>query len=284
MTNESVAQLLEKLTNGNYIQAQLVDRRSPSFPPNWKAGLVDRTLGKDAPWGDVNLAWTLLQNGKIEEGRELLRRLCKHQPNIRANLALGAFELVREPEDRTESSRLLGELAQRFPNACEFHALRTIGLFDRSPRLAHESYRKNSRDGDSVLSKYLDDLQEVCISDIQWRIIFGKVGDSLESFAVQSIYKGVAMLLLRKQREGLLMFAKGYQQSDQMPDFYERHHGLKLTESQRASLIAMFGVCCLQGLQLTLFDVGLDDLAGQAGNLVKTERQRLKNVLVQGLS
>lgn len=68
------AQMLEQLLNENDIQAGLNARRPPSCPASWKASFMERTLGKDAPWGDFNLGWTLLRMGKTDEGRELLRR------------------------------------------------------------------------------------------------------------------------------------------------------------------------------------------------------------------
>lgn len=274
-------QVLEELLNENEIQAALNARRPPSSPASWKASFMDRALGKDAPWGDFNLAWTLLKMGKIEEGRELLRRLCKHHPKDRDNLALGAFELLREPEDRTESKRLLGELSRFFPDACELYALWTIGTFDRNPRFAYESYCNNDSEPGGALGTFLNDLQEVCISFTHHQVLFCEEGTDIGSVIVQPLPKGVALLSLRRQREALSIFARVYREADQL-DSYVRHLG-PMTQSQRESLAAMIQTTALKGLYLTLFDLGLDDFAKRAEELYETDRHQLRYVIAGGI-
>jgi hypothetical protein len=242
-----------------------------------------RASGKDLPWGDFTSAWTLLKNGKIEEGRELLRRLCKHHPSDRDNLALGAFEGLRAPEDRKESSRLIGELHRLFPDAGEFHALRTIGLFDRSPRLAYESFRENHGKTTGILCTFLIHLQEVAISDIQHQVLFANLGTTIEFSIVQPVLKGVALFLLRRQQEAVAMFVKGYREADQMPALYMRHLGITLTQFQRQSLASMIQLDCLRGLYLTLFDLGLDDLAKGIKELREQEKLTLSDILLPGI-
>ena len=276
-------QVLEELLNENKIQAALNARLPLSCPASWKASFMDRALGKDVPWGDFNLAWTLLRMEKIEEGRELLRRLSKHHPKDRDNLALGAFELLRKPEDRTESKRLLGELSQLFPDACELYALRTIGTFDRSPKFAYESYCNNDAKPGGTLGTFLNDLQEVCISFTHHQVLFCEEGTDIGSVIVQPVPKGVALLLLRRQQEALSIFASAYREADQMPDSYMRHLGPKLTQSQRESLAGMIQITSLKGLHLALFDLGLDDFAKGVEELYETERHQLRDVIAGGI-
>lgn len=277
------AQILEQLLDKNGIQARLNARRPPPCPSSWKASFMERTLGKDAPWGDFDLAWTLLRMGKTEEGRELLRRLCKHNPRDRDNLALGAFELLREPADRTGSSRLFEELWRFFPDACEFHALRTIGLFDRNPKLAYESYCKNDGKHSGTFGTFLNDLQDVFVSDIHHQVIFCRVGTTIDSVIIQPVVKGVAAFLLRRQQEAFSMFARGYREADQIGAYYVRNLGITLTQAQHESLAGMIQLVSLKGLYLTLFDFGLDDLAKRVEELLEKEKLLLRDVIVGGI-
>ncbi len=132
-------QTLKQLLDHDDIQARLKARSVPPVPASWKAGFLDRTLGRDAPWDDFQTAWSLLRMGRLEEGRELMRRLCKYHDTDRDNLALGAFELLRAPEDRAKSGRLLRKLSRRFAGCSEFHALYVRILGKTLTQTQHES-------------------------------------------------------------------------------------------------------------------------------------------------
>lgn len=276
-------QMLKQLLDHDDIQARLKARSVPTFPASWKAGFWDRTLGRDAPWGDFQTAWSLLRMGRVEEGRELIRRLCKYHDTDRDNLALGAFELLRAPEDRAKSGRLLRKLSRRFVGCSEFHALLTIGLIYSNARLSYAAYQRNDGNPGSVFGTFLNDLRDVAISDIQHQILFGKVGDTIASVIVQPVVKGFAQFLLRNHEEALSMFARGYREADQMGACYVRILGKTLTQTQHESLAGMIQIVALKGLRLTLFDLGLDALATRVEELLEMERQLLDDIIVAGI-
>ena len=70
-----------------------------------KAGFWSRLTGSDTPTGTTEDAVKLLRKGNIDSGRELLRRICKHEPaNFDAHV-LYCFEMSRPPANGAEGGR-----------------------------------------------------------------------------------------------------------------------------------------------------------------------------------
>ena len=288
MGTDSVTQFLEKLIDDNFIQACLDSRRPPQCPADWNTGFMGRAFGKDVPWGDLNLSWKLLRTGKIYEGRELLRRLCKHHPMDKDNLALGAFELQRPPEDSTESTRLLEELYRLYPDSSELRAIFAFEIFRKPHKASHKAFyqqvfKNPGKSSGSAFSSFLDVLKNVFIFDVQIQAIFGKDGQDIV-VSTNAINNGAELFKLRKNRDALAVFASGYRETKQIADSYERRLGWVLTHVQREAIVAIIQISCLQGLHLTLFDLGLDDLARRGEDLADNEKQRLSDVISRGLS
>ena len=84
--------LLVDLNLSALIKAQRA--KMPAVPGNWKPGV----FSSDKPWGTLDEATALIAGGKIDEGRELLRRICKYTTEP-APRAVFAKELTRPPED-----------------------------------------------------------------------------------------------------------------------------------------------------------------------------------------
>ena len=102
-------------------------------------------FGGDKPDGTVSDAWRLLQTGKIGPGRELLRRLIKHEPSNFEALVLGLYEMTRPPLIQGEARRRAELLETLAPDCNEGRSVFVCATWTNPSELTYASYDKMSK-------------------------------------------------------------------------------------------------------------------------------------------
>lgn len=275
---------VERLADPERLALLMAGRRRPAAPSDWKPKLFGRMFGGDAPWGGAQDAWELLKAGAVEEGRELLRRMAKHRPGDFEGQVLGAFELLRPPEDRDESAARLKNLTGYAPSSAELHGLYAIGTFSSNPKFAWESYQRcREAGGRGPLGAFVANLAELCVCDITLQILFSPVGKEITSIIVNPALKGAAQLLLRDHAGAQASFASAWRDPERHADNYVEKLGLALPEAARAAMAALMRRYALTGFAVLFADLGLEEPGLEAARLCEREEAALRPVIEKGL-
>jgi tetratricopeptide (TPR) repeat protein len=226
-----------------------------------KAGFFEKLFNKDKPLGDTAEAFRLLQKGEIDEGRELLRRLCKHEPdNFEANL-LGAFELLRRPQDRQASLERKMRVAAIAPKCCEDDALQVVATWTTPSDFTTECFERMSRSTPRCAHGYaIMMLGQLCMSDAAARAAL-QPGKPLESVTITGVIKATALFMERRQDEALDIYRKGKDRAVKIPDLYEEHLKMDIPAKKRNVIVESYRSLCSIGEALVLRDTGKMDEA-----------------------
>jgi hypothetical protein len=179
-----------------------------------KAGFWDRMRGADKPDGSTRDAWDRLRRGDVEGGRELLRRLCKHEPmNLDAHL-LSAFELMRPPNQGPEAKRIIQAAYAIEKVGSHFQSLISIASFSAlDPKTAFDCYMRAIKEPtrNSHAASFLL-LARLCSSDLVFRVGFAPAGAkevAADSVRLNPLNTGSAAFVLRRYDEALKQFRGG---------------------------------------------------------------------------
>ncbi len=217
-------------------------------------GLFDRMLGRDKPWGTVDDAFRLLQEKKIDDGRELLRRLIKHAPDDLEALALGVFELQRPPEEKEEGYRRIMELTRKAP--ADANALWVVGTFtspgDETSRRWGEILDQATVTTHGAAFRV---LSFVCMSDSQFQLRC-RPGFALTSMYATNLVRGAAKFLLRDHAGALECFEAGEREADRVPAFYEEKLQVRLLPEDREEIARVARILSRMGTAVTERDRG----------------------------
>lgn len=224
-----------------------------------KASLFDRLTGKDKPWGTARDAFALIQQQKIEDGRELLRRLVKHEPaNIEA-ATLRVYEITRPPELRAEAVRILEAMEKLAPGANELDSLFVTGTWTNPSQQTIERYaRLDKSEPRSLFGHAYRVTAALCMSDLHWKLDL-KPGFEIESMTVTGLIKATAGLQLRQHSAALDGFRNGAEKADETPDLYEKHLHIRILPEEREAMKGTYRHLCRIGAALTLWEMGRND-------------------------
>lgn len=216
--------------------------------------------GTDKPTGMVNDAWRLLRSGDIESGRELLRRICKHEPRNLDAHTLAVYDYMRPPENRSEGVKYLRAVASLAPGSCEIESLYACASAIKqeidSQKFAYDSYlRAREQPPHSIHGSALQLLAELFVSDLSIQIIWRPEGSNIDTIFVNNAIKGAAQLLLRRE-DALATFRRGYDNASTSAEKYEEFFGFSLAPADRRATAELLQRYCLIGQGLVLRDVG----------------------------
>ena len=218
--------------------------------------MFERLLGKDRPQGSACDAFRLLQKGKIDEGRELLRRLIKHEPGNFEALALGLFEIIRPPKDGPEAKRRAEMLERLDPGANENLSIFICATWTEPSDLTIRRYDDISKSTPRCIHGHAFRLLAtiaMCDMEIQGAI---RPGQLVTSANVTFALKGVANLELRNHEIARDCFSRGAQEADAIAVFYSERLNVPFSAQASAHLVERYRLLCETGLALTLRDQG----------------------------
>jgi hypothetical protein len=218
--------------------------------------MFEKLLGKDKPQGSARDAFRLLQTGKIDEGRELLRRLIKHEPGNFEALALGLFEVIRPPKDGPEARRRAEMLDRLDPRANENLSIFICATWTDPSDLTIHRYNDLSKSIPRCIHGYAFRLlATIAMCDMEIQSVM-RPGQQIESAHVTFALKGVANLELRNHEIARDCFSRGAEEADAIPDFYSESLQVPVSEQGSAHLVERYRLLCETGLALTLRDQG----------------------------
>lgn len=211
-----------------------------------------------APWGSLEDARRLIAFGKINEGRELFRKLLDAQkkgPGYNKCLAAYCSEMLRPPRVPTGLDRA-GDLPTTEKNALsailDFMALDA----SRGPKAmlaATEGYPSTDSGAVLLLTAYLG--WSDCYLQTQ---ILQPLGRAMEFMVTIVPVHGIASLLLRQHQVAWKSFVKGVVSPDLTLQTYEKELSLKIEKSTRRYLVNVVQICCWIGEGLVLRDLCFD--------------------------
>lgn len=227
----------------------------PPVPDNWKGGAFGRMFGGDKPWGTTEDAVKFLRGGKIEEGRELLRRLCKHTSDPIPKAVL-AWELQRPPEDNRLS---LSYLMQLSLSSCEFFSIKAIKLLtDGNYELGGEDFlNANEVRPASAYGCAMFLISYLSFSDLwfQTRLLMPR-NRAIEGRIVTSPLKGSAQMMLRQHEAAWQTFLWGWIQSEEHAHAYAETLKVEMTTEEEKLIEGTMSKMCMIGMGLILWDLG----------------------------
>jgi hypothetical protein len=225
--------------------------------------MFERLLGKDRPDGTARDAFRLLQAGNIDRGRELLRRLIKHEPANFEALALGLFEIIRPPKDGPEARRR-GEMLDRLdPGANENLSIFVCATWTDPSDLTIRRYSDISKSTPRCIHGHAFRLlATIAMSDMEIQSGI-RPGQQITSANVTYALKGLANLELRNHEIARDCFSRGAQEADAIVEFYSERMKVPVSVQASANLVEGYRLLCETGLALTLRDQGRTSEAGK---------------------
>lgn len=218
--------------------------------------MFERLLGKDKPQGTVQDAWRLLQARKIDEARELLRRLIKHEKSNFEALVLGLYEIIRPPKDGPEAVRRAEALEALAPDSNEVRTMFVCGTWTNPSELTFKRYNEIWKSNPRCITGHaLRVMAVMAMSDAEIQTTF-KPGHALESVYVTPLIKGLASLELRMHDAAREQFERGARDPDSVAAMYEDRLKVRFLPEEKARLVARYRLLCESGFGLTLRDLG----------------------------
>lgn len=221
-------------------------------------GLWQSLFGSSSPpSGTVDDAFRILRAGRIDEGRTLLRAICRHEPANRDALILTAYELSRAPERSADRQGLLQQIHALDPQRS---AVETQTLFAFLDVLQF--------DGDGYLRAYhglpahsparppfaaLHLLARVLLSDCILQIKLLKPNQLMTKILTHPASQGAAAFVMRDSR-ALSIFTRGVNDPASTVAHYERYVGRTLTDAERNEALDSVGFECAIGMGVMLLD------------------------------
>jgi len=219
------------------------------------------------PSGSVDDAFASIRAGRIEEGRALLRAICRHQPDDRDALVLTAYELSREPAQLKERQQLLNQIVQLDPKRAAVET-RTLFAFLDVQRFDGEGYHAAYQGLPDtppttrpLAALYL--LARILLSDciLQTRLL--KPPQMMTSILVHPASQGAAQFVVRDPRAAAT-FARGLNAPEKTVAQYEEYVGRTLTDEERAETLDSVQLECAIGEGLLHLDQNQDAKARAA--------------------
>jgi len=231
----------------------------PPVPADWKPGLLAGLFGPPKPWGDTLQAAELIRQGRIAEGRELLRRIAAHSKELDARLHL-CLESLRPPDDDRIVPNNVFPMVPR-EQRDSVTAIRAFFLRDGN-QLGESFLAASDRPLPTAYSAHCFLLAWLAFSDtwLQTQILHPRKRQ-VDSVMMTGVVKAFTLVLSRRFDEAWLLFGEATAAPENIMELYQKQLKVELEPAERRRLVSTVQLTARVGQGLVLAELGHTQLS-----------------------